>query len=63
MTNVEVISAGPLTTIQDLGRPGWAHIGVARAGAADRGSLVQANRLLGNPPQAPALENRRPEAA
>jgi biotin-dependent carboxylase-like uncharacterized protein len=56
MTNVEVISAGPLTTIQDLGRPGWAHIGVPRSGAADRGSLVQANRLLGNPPQAPALE-------
>jgi biotin-dependent carboxylase-like uncharacterized protein len=56
MTNVEVISAGPLTTIQDLGRPGWAHIGVPRSGAADRGSLVQANLLLGNPPQAPALE-------
>ena len=53
---VEVISAGPLTTIQDLGRPGWAHIGVPRSGAADRQSLVQANRLLGNPPNSPALE-------
>jgi biotin-dependent carboxylase-like uncharacterized protein len=56
VTTVEVISPGPLTTIQDLGRTGWAHIGVPRSGAADRDSLKLANRLLGNEEGAPALE-------
>ncbi len=56
MTRVEVVSPGPLTTIQDLGRPGWAHIGVPRSGAADRESLQRANRLVGNPAGAAALE-------
>jgi biotin-dependent carboxylase-like uncharacterized protein len=56
MTTIEVISPGPLTTIQDLGRPGWEHIGVPRSGAADRESLRLANRLLGNDEGAAALE-------
>ena len=56
MTTIEVISPGPLTTIQDLGRPGSAHIGVPRSGAADRESLTLANRLLGNDEGAAALE-------
>lgn len=56
MANVEVIAPGMLTTIQDLGRPGWAHIGVPRSGAADRRSLRLANRLVGNDDDAPALE-------
>jgi biotin-dependent carboxylase-like uncharacterized protein len=56
LTRVEVISPGPLTTIQDLGRPGWAHIGVPRSGAADRPALVLANRLVGNEDGAAALE-------
>ncbi|MDQ6729981.1 MAG: biotin-dependent carboxyltransferase family protein [Actinomycetota bacterium] len=53
---LEVIAPGPLTTIQDLGRPGWAHLGISRSGAADRGSLRLANRLAGNPEHAAALE-------
>jgi biotin-dependent carboxylase-like uncharacterized protein len=56
MTRIEVLAPGALTTIQDLGRPGWAHIGVPRSGAADRASLVLANRLLGNDDGAAALE-------
>lgn len=56
MTRVEVITAGALTTIQDLGRPGWAHVGVPRSGAADRPALILANRLVGNPEGAAALE-------
>jgi biotin-dependent carboxylase-like uncharacterized protein len=56
MTTVEVLSPGPLTSIQDLGRPGWAHIGVPRSGAADRPALRLANRLVGNHERAPALE-------
>lgn len=53
---IEVLSPGPLTTIQDLGRPGWAHLGISRSGAADRGALRLANRLAGNPEAAAALE-------
>jgi biotin-dependent carboxylase-like uncharacterized protein len=53
---IEVLSAGLLTTIQDLGRPGWASIGVPPSGAVDRESLELGNRLVGNPPDAAALE-------
>ena len=53
---IEVLRAGPLTTVQDLGRPGLAHLGVGRSGAADRPSLRLANRLVGNPEGAAALE-------
>ncbi|MGV9821272.1 5-oxoprolinase subunit C family protein [Nocardia xishanensis] len=47
---------GPLATIQDLGRPGWFDSGVGPAGAADRASLRLANRLVGNPEDAAAIE-------
>ncbi len=53
---IEVLAAGALTTVQDLGRPGWAHLGVPRSGAADPRSLRLANRLLANPETAAALE-------
>jgi biotin-dependent carboxylase-like uncharacterized protein len=56
VTGLEVLEAGPLTTVQDLGRPGLAELGVPRSGAADRGSLRLANRLVGNPEGAAALE-------
>lgn len=52
----EVIKPGALTTIQDLGRPGFAHIGIPRSGAADRDSLRLANRLVGNDEGAAGLE-------
>lgn len=47
---------GLLTTVQDLGRPGLAHLGVPSAGAVDVDGLVRANRLVGNRPGAAALE-------
>lgn len=53
---VEVIDPGALTTVQDLGRPGWAHLGVPRSGALDQPALRLANRLVGNPEPAAALE-------
>jgi biotin-dependent carboxylase-like uncharacterized protein len=53
---IEIVRAGSLTTVQDLGRPGLAHLGVARSGAADRDSLRLANRLVGNPEGAGCLE-------
>ncbi len=53
---IEVLSPGSLTTIQDLGRPGWAHLGVPPSGAADPRSLRLANRLVGNAEGAAVLE-------
>jgi biotin-dependent carboxylase-like uncharacterized protein len=53
---LSVLTPGPLTTVQDLGRVGYAHLGVSTSGAADRESLALANRLVGNPPGTPALE-------
>lgn len=56
MRALTVLDAGPLTTIQDTGRPGWAHLGVPLAGALDAGAAALANRLVGNPPEAALLE-------
>ena len=53
---VEVLQPGPLTTVQDEGRVGQGTIGVGRSGACDRTSYRLANRLLGNPVGAAALE-------
>ncbi|MGK9146162.1 biotin-dependent carboxyltransferase family protein [Plantibacter flavus] len=51
-----VLTAGPATTIQDLGRPGSAAIGVSPSGTLDRGALRLANRLVGNPESRAGLE-------
>ncbi|MET9173040.1 biotin-dependent carboxyltransferase family protein [Streptomyces misionensis] len=51
-----VIRPGALTTVQDLGRPGYAHLGVPRSGALDPGAAALVNRLTGNPPDAAVLE-------
>ena len=53
---IVVRQPGPLTTVQDLGRPGWAHLGVPLAGAVDRPALRAANRLVGNAAGAAVLE-------
>jgi biotin-dependent carboxylase-like uncharacterized protein len=53
---IEVVRSGPLATIQDLGRAGYAHLGVPLSGAADPSSLSLANRLVGNPEEAAGLE-------
>jgi biotin-dependent carboxylase-like uncharacterized protein len=53
---IEVLAAGPLATVQDLGRPGQAALGVGPSGAADRGALRLANRLVGNADRAAAIE-------
>ncbi|PCG81755.1 allophanate hydrolase [Streptomyces sp. WZ.A104] len=65
---LHVVRAGALTTVQDAGRPGYAHLGVGRAGALDGPAARLANRLVGNPPGAAVLETTltgcavRPEA-
>jgi biotin-dependent carboxylase-like uncharacterized protein len=56
MTSIEVMRPGLLTTVQDRGRPGYAHIGVPPSGAADPAALELGNRLVGNPSEAAALE-------
>ncbi|MDE2055051.1 MAG: biotin-dependent carboxyltransferase family protein [Pseudomonadota bacterium] len=53
---IEVLKSGLLTTLQDTGRPGFAHLGVGRAGAFDAPALRIANALCGNPSDACALE-------
>ncbi|RSS52395.1 biotin-dependent carboxyltransferase family protein [Streptomyces sp. WAC01280] len=45
---VAVVRAGALTTVQDLGRTGYAHLGVPRSGALDPGAVRLLNRLVGN---------------
>jgi biotin-dependent carboxylase-like uncharacterized protein len=56
VTNLEVVATGPLTLVQDLGRTGWASLGVGISGAYDRGALRLANRLVGNQESAAGFE-------
>lgn len=53
---LEIVEAGLLTTVQDGGRPAAVGLGVPAGGACDRWSLAVANALLGNEPDAAALE-------
>lgn len=51
-----VAQPGPLALLQDQGRPQCAHLGVSPSGAADRTAFALANRLVGNPDHAAAIE-------
>ena len=53
---VNVISPGLSTTVQDLGRPGYYHLGIPISGGMDRFSLRAANMLVGNDEGAAVLE-------
>ena len=53
---LEVLRAGPQASVQDLGRPGLAHLGVPRSGALDAPAHALANRLVGNEDSAATLE-------
>src|SRR5512136_102252 len=44
----EVIDPGIMTTVQDLGRPGYNSVGIPLSGAADPFSLKVGNLLVGN---------------
>src|SRR5581483_125542 len=52
----QVLRPGWLTTIQDLGRPGYQRFGMPVGGAMDPMALRLANRLVGNADSAAALE-------
>ena len=56
MITLEILRTGPLALVEDLGRPGMAHAGVTRSGAADRRSHTLANRLVANPDDRATVE-------
>lgn len=53
---IRVLHHGLSTTIQDLGRPGYFHLGIPIGGAMDRYAMRAANLLVGNDEDAAGLE-------
>ncbi len=53
---IRVLKPGLSTTVQDMGRTGYYHLGIPPSGAADKYCFLLGNMLLGNPPQYAALE-------
>jgi biotin-dependent carboxylase-like uncharacterized protein len=53
---IKVLKPGLATTVQDLGRPGYYHIGIPLSGGMDRHALAAANLLVGNTEGAAVLE-------
>jgi biotin-dependent carboxylase-like uncharacterized protein len=56
MRTLTVLATGPQALVQDLGRPGHAHLGVPPSGALDVPALRLANRLVGNTESAAGIE-------
>lgn len=53
---LKIVDAGPLATIQDLGRFGYGRFGVPASGAMDSFALRAANLLVSNDPNAAGIE-------
>ena len=53
---IKIIRAGRLNSVQDTGRSHFRHLGICQSGALDRTALSIANMLVGNPPEAAAIE-------
>jgi biotin-dependent carboxylase-like uncharacterized protein len=53
---VKILAPGLSTTVQDLGRPGYYHLGIPISGGMDRFALSVANMLVGNDEGAAVLE-------
>ncbi|MGO1296977.1 MAG: biotin-dependent carboxyltransferase family protein, partial [Vibrio sp.] len=51
-----ILSPGPLSLIQDLGRTGHQHLGVSSGGPMDMHAFLWANRLLDNPVNTACIE-------
>ena len=56
MSAIEILEAGPYTSVQDRGRFGGQRYGLGPAGAMDVLSLAVANALVGNAPERAAIE-------
>ena len=54
--SLHVRATGASVLVQDLGRPGWAHVGVPLSGALDLPAAGLANRVVGNAADAACLE-------
>lgn len=55
---IQILDCYGHATVQDLGRPGYRHLGVPLSGALDSGLLRIANALVRNPASAAAIEMR-----
>ncbi|AKJ69493.1 hypothetical protein PATSB16_38300 [Pandoraea thiooxydans] len=53
---IEILRAGVLSSVQDLGRHGFRHLGIGVAGALDPLAMLVGNRLLDNPVDAAVIE-------
>lgn len=53
---IKVLAPGLATSVQDLGRPGYYHLGIPISGGMDRYALRIANMLVGNDEGAAVLE-------
>jgi biotin-dependent carboxylase-like uncharacterized protein len=53
---IEVVKPGLATSVQDIGRQGYYHVGIPPSGALDQYALRAANLLVGNPEGAAVLE-------
>jgi biotin-dependent carboxylase-like uncharacterized protein len=53
---IKIVAPGLATTVQDLGRPGYYHLGIPLSGGMDRFALQAANLLVGNHPASAVLE-------
>jgi len=53
---IKVIKPGLATSVQDMGRPGYYHLGIPLSGGMDLMALETANLLVGNPGGAAVLE-------
>ena len=56
MSALRILEPGPSTVVEDLGRPGREHEGIAPSGAFDHAAHARARRLVGNAPGAAGLE-------
>lgn len=54
--SLKVVKPGIMDTIQDMGRPGSAHLGIPLSGAADKAALAVGNLVLGNCADTAAVE-------
>lgn len=53
---LQIVDPGFLTTVQDVGRHGWARYGIPPSGPMDAAAASAANILVGNPADAALLE-------
>lgn len=53
---ISIVAAGPLTSVQDRGRPGWRRFGVPPSGPIDRRAFAAALAALGLATDAAAIE-------